>query len=274
MRATQAEFLKVLFRPEEATCFANSVKVTQVTSLKEFAELIEGQPDSALPVFFSINPMDVNSKRSDEAVTSFRNFLLEFDNIPLEKQRSLGDKIPYSSEVFSGNKSIHYIISLETPLKTREEYDAVARRLMKAFPEADKSTKNPSRLSRFPGAHRPGGKEQLMLHMRGPVANDKFFLWLDKLAPVDDSGSKPRTDWTSIERSLGGINVFTRDFLQYGAEPGVWNITLFQAACDMVRNGFGYSDICAAMECITGHLDNNDKASIRSAVKTAGQNGD
>lgn len=136
-------FLKVLFEPEEQTCYASSPYDTKLYA----------QPTSDC-VFFSINPM--HTSRKDENVTCYRNILLELDKVPIEQQMNLVlSKIPVSTIVFSGNKSYHFIISLKEPAKDRETYDRIVRGLMQAIPEADPTTKNPSRLSRFPGVFRP-----------------------------------------------------------------------------------------------------------------------
>jgi hypothetical protein len=65
------------------------------------------------------------------------------------------NKIPVSSVVYSGGKSLHFIISLTEPLPNSVEYKNLALRLLKMFPQADKTCKNPSRLSRLPGVIRP-----------------------------------------------------------------------------------------------------------------------
>lgn len=141
---TQAErLLKLLFEPGEQTCFATNPYSTVVTSRPDVGDL-----------FFSINAL--KDARLDANVTSYRNFLLELDSVPLKDQISLvRDRLPVSSIVYSGGKSYHFIISLLVPLSSESEYRRVGRGLMEAVPEADRTTKNPSRLSRLPGVLRP-----------------------------------------------------------------------------------------------------------------------
>lgn len=140
---TQERFLQLLFESGELTCFSSSPYGTE----------IKNAPDQT-DVFFSINPM--HTSRADSNVTSYRNFLLEIDSIPLNQQIQLvTSKLPVSAITFSGGKSYHFIISLKEPLTNESDYRRAVRGLMEAVPEADKSTKNPSRLSRLPNVIRP-----------------------------------------------------------------------------------------------------------------------
>jgi len=151
---TQQQFLNLLFEPEEQTCFAAD----------PYGITIAKQP---LPehIFFSINAM--HTSRKDDNVQSYRNILLELDKVPLEQQVALVTaKLPVSAITYSGNKSYHFIISLLEPMANRTAYDRVVRALMTAIPEADPSTKNPSRLSRLPGVFRPDtGRFQELLYL-------------------------------------------------------------------------------------------------------------
>ena len=140
---TLDRFLQTLFQPGELTCFASSPYDTELAS-----------KPSENSLWFSINP--VHTSRKDENVTCYRNFLIELDSVPLTQQIEIvRSKVPVTSIVYSGGKSYHFIISLKEPVKTEAEYRRVIRGLMEAIPEADKSTKNPSRLSRLPFRLRP-----------------------------------------------------------------------------------------------------------------------
>lgn len=139
----QSKFLQTLFEPGEQTSFAPNPYGTEIKGAPEVGDL-----------FFSINPLQ--SSRLDANVTSYRNFLLELDSIPLAEQVALvRSRLPVTSIVYSGGKSYHFIISLQTPVEDEATYRRVIRGLMEAVPEADKTTKNPSRLSRLPGVIRP-----------------------------------------------------------------------------------------------------------------------
>lgn len=158
---TQAQFLALLFDPDQQTCFAKDAKGWSVKSAPEPGD-----------VFFSINALspicDANPteswhrhdlpRRADHNVICHRNFLIELDNMPLNQQiEYVRSKVPVSAITFSGSKSYHFIISLEQPINS-SDYAKLANGLMRLLPAADKSTKNPSRLSRLPGVIRPETK--------------------------------------------------------------------------------------------------------------------
>lgn len=160
-------FLNTLFAPDSMTCYTphpHGIEVWPYPSDRD--------------VFFSINSM--HTSRADANVTCLRNFLIEIDSMPLDDQISyVTGKVPVTSIVFSGSKSYHFIISLETPLATKAEYDSVARRLLKLLPAADKSCKNPSRLSRLPLAVRPETNlVQRLVLLNERIPNDQLLLLL------------------------------------------------------------------------------------------------
>lgn len=166
----QKEFLKVLFDEGEQTCFTSTPFGTELSL----------NPDSN-DVFFSINPM-VGS-RKDANVTKFRNILIELDDRPLAEQLDyVMTKVPVSTVVYSGGKSYHFIISLVTPLQTREEYDELVRRVYALLPATDRTCKNPSRLSRLPFAVRPEtGVEQTLKGLGTRVLNAQLEALLPEL---------------------------------------------------------------------------------------------
>jgi hypothetical protein len=257
-------FWDTLFDYDDHICLASDVTGTQVYS--PYVARPEFIPPGTQ--FFSINGL--HTKRLDANVTKFRNFLLEIDDMPLTDQWIYVSNlnIPYSTVVFSGNRSYHFIISLETPLANKTEYDLVAKRLHAAVPNADKSTKNPSRLSRCPDVMRDNGKLQELMEPPSPrVSNTHFMAWLEERVPSGIlTPVRPPVEHTQLK--WNGINKFTKYFLAFGAEDGAWNSTLFAAACDMARNGYSMEEAAEAMERITGHLDSSDRTSLASAFKT------
>ena len=156
---TQEKFLKLLFDDGQQTCFSK-----EATGYKVSRVPVSGD------IFFCINALNPTTdcqpteswhrvdlpRRADCNVICFRNFLIELDSMPLEQQIAyVTSRVPVSAITFSGKKSYHFIISLMTPLKNLEEYQQFAAGLHRLLTAADKSTKNPSRLSRLPQAVRP-----------------------------------------------------------------------------------------------------------------------
>lgn len=160
---TQDKFLKLLFEPGEQTCFASTPYETEIKNAP-----------SPKDIYFSINPM--HTSRADNNVSSYRNFLLEIDSVPLEQQMQLVlSRLPVSAITFSGGKSYHFIISLKEPVADETAYRRIVRGLMEAVPEADKATKNPSRLSRLPNALRPDtGLLQELVYVGNRIALDEL----------------------------------------------------------------------------------------------------
>lgn len=162
-------FLELLFDPADNTCF----------SPNPFGTEIKPWPDSS-DVFFSINPM--KKRRKDSNVTKFRNFLIEIDDMPLNEQENyVRSVLPVTSQVFSGAKSYHFIISLETPI-TMEEYKHTWLRVQKLLPQIDKACKNPSRFSRLPFRTRKETKLEQKLHYIGcRIKTEEFLAMLPEL---------------------------------------------------------------------------------------------
>lgn len=188
--------------------------------------------------FFCINPLLPNATRKDSNVAVYRNILLEFDKGSPVEQLNLLTDIPHTMLTWSGGKSHHAIISLVEPCANRAEYDALVRRVYQAVPQADQSTKNPSRLSRTPGALRDNGNEQYLVHVKRRVSREELTAWL---GPEKTTAAPPEEQMTSLH-----ISPWTRYFLYFGAEPGKRNSELFKAACDLLRHGWSESRIEAA----------------------------
>lgn len=198
---TRDKFLETLFDPGQKTCFTKTSKGTRLR-----------QPLQT-DLFFSINALhpkkDMNPtqpyhnwytpRRADGNVICFRNFLIELDDYTTEQQiKYVSDKIPFTSAVFSGGKSVHFIVSLKTPLADAEEYSKVAYRLHTLLPLSDKTTKNPSRLSRLPGVRRPDtGAMQNLLQLNGRIANHEL---LDILPEIPEFKKAERnSDFLSVD---------------------------------------------------------------------------
>ena len=173
------QFMDVLFDPEDNVFVANDLYTGQVVNKKD---VLDGQ-------FFCLNACINGRKKSD--ITKFRNFLLEIDEIPGSKEamphREQIDliwnkyQIPFSTAVNSGNKSIHFIVSLQEPLKGLEEYEFIANWLKKIITEADKSVLVPEKLSRLIGGINQKTMREQKGHItkNGRVPNNKFLDWLN-----------------------------------------------------------------------------------------------
>jgi len=219
-------FWKTLFNSDDLTCFSFDLRDVKL----RYADCYSGES------FFSINPM--YSHRADSNVTVFRNILCEFDKDLIEVQLAniKCSEVPYTSLVFSGNKSIHMIISLEEPCKTREEYDELVKRIYRKLPDVDKSCSNPSRFSRAPGAFRNDtGKEQTLIELKQRVPRAELERWLPPKLVTPPAPT----------RLLGArlMPIWCRAFVEYGSAKGGRNRMLFAVACELFRQGFTEEEI-------------------------------
>lgn len=178
-------FLSTLFESGEATCYtpeANGYRIYEQPSNHD--------------LFFAINPLHLYGdlqptqpwhhravgRRADCNVVNHRNFLVELDTVPLDEQiHYVLERLPVTSIVTSGGKSHHFIISLKEPVNG-PEYAQIARRIHKAVPLADPTTKNPSRLSRLPFRVRPEtGRPQELIELYDRISLASLKDWLPQL---------------------------------------------------------------------------------------------
>lgn len=166
--------------------------------------------------FFCLNACDGGRKKSD--IKKFRNFLIEIDEIPgtkapmPRKEQILlihqKYKTPYSTVVSSGNKSIHFIISLEEPLDSIEDYQFIAKWIKNIVVEADPSVLVPEKLSRFIGGTNSNTqKEQKgFIPKNGRISNERFLEWLNSYPNCrPDIQLEPQSQIKTAEGKRDGI---------------------------------------------------------------------
>lgn len=191
------------------------------------------------PAFFSINPLDgsfdhaffmkehydyYTPRRADLNVIKFRNFMFEMDSTPLDVQMEVltGCGIPWTGIVYSGGKSYHAILSLENGLKVDchtldgiSEYKKIWDRLRAKIEfsaggmgydvKVDVSSKNPSRLSRFPGSVRDNGNVQSVVYIGTRISEENFNSLLDVCPKI--AGFEPE-EFNAPEQQIESIDVF------------------------------------------------------------------
>jgi hypothetical protein len=191
----------------------------------------------------ALNPIAKDAGRNDHSCTSFRNFLVELDSGPLDQQFAYikHNKLPYSAAIFSGNKSIHFLISLDEDLPGIEAYRLMSQWVLRAMPLADKDTKNPSRSIRMPGHLRDTGKYQELREFKGKVKLSDLQTWLlerPHAKPIVQE-KKPISELPSADR----IPQWVRDKLVGGlAGKGQRNANWFAVACEYCLSGFSLDD--------------------------------
>lgn len=189
MDETGQKILSLMFRPGERVCVSHNKYgyhcVPVEMAVSDDVALVS--PDADRPIervhsdkltLVCLNPS--KSWRSDENCTAFRNILVEMDYGPLKQQlehvKAIG--LPYSAAIFSGNKSIHFLISLDRDFPDEDKYRLFAQWILKSIPLADQKTFNPSRSIRIPGSYREPGKKQRLIEYKGPVKMADLANWL------------------------------------------------------------------------------------------------
>jgi hypothetical protein len=227
-------FLRALFNPGEATCYAKHPKGRSVFPIESPPKWVQ---------FFSVNPIEPlvdheptkpyhapdKPRRADHNCTAFRNFLIEIDSIPLDEQlkyvSDLG--LPFSTCTYSGGKSYHFVVALEETFNGRQEYDYYATWLHNIVQLADHSARNPSRLSRFPGVIRVDkNKEQSLICVPGRVPNEVFYDWLNANDWAQPAPPEKRAE-VLIPGVLGRLSMATESYLMFGADKGFQNNALY-----------------------------------------------
>lgn len=133
------------------------------------------------------NPVDGQGV-GNKNVTRWKYALVESDTLPVQEQDALYRKyeLPIAALVHSGGKSLHAIVRVDAP--DQEEYYKRVSFLYDFLEgkgiDVDKNNRNPSRLSRMPGATRNGQRQFLAGTNIGRKSWDE---WLDFVEGIDDT---------------------------------------------------------------------------------------
>lgn len=191
--------------------------------------------------FVCINP--ISGARTDDNVTAYRSFLLEFDTMSLEDQQKLIDnsELPWSARVFSGNKSYHYIITLDKDLP-KEVWTFYYKWLLNIFPQADQSCKNPSRASRFGGNVRKDTGKTMNMIVKQRVSQDELDAFLSKSPDAKPSARKKREEKVNLDDLPPGFIPPVLKTLKLGYYHPAFqtgrNQGWFVTACQLAKYGY------------------------------------
>lgn len=188
------------------------------------------------------NLITYNAMRGERLDTraGLRTFLLEWDTGTVDEQlQHIKDNgIPVSSLVWSGNKSVHALIVLETPIPNIDAYRYLARWACTAA-GADGANINPCRFTRIPECVNVETlSEQTLLFIGKRTPNAVFDAWLMKnhsKAPVAAAEPIVRKFDTP---NLNGLKPWTKMLLNKGLRKGSRNRAMYEIAVDLWRNGF------------------------------------
>lgn len=187
-------YLNTLFKSDDYICICRTpsdyYSIQRDKWALELGKLIAINPS---------NPETNTRKNSD--VTKYRNFLIEFDDIPIREQYEGIKRLnfPFSTITYSGNKSLHIILSLKEELKNEREYYFYANWIHNIFSKylstPDNSTKSPSFLTRFPNVLADNGYVgQKVLAIKPRVKNYDLVYWLESFSECKPTDFIERID--------------------------------------------------------------------------------
>ncbi|MBX9766965.1 MAG: hypothetical protein K2X47_06820 [Bdellovibrionales bacterium] len=269
--------LSLIFDEDETVCSSSTVFATPSKSQSEV---------SAEDAFLTINPVKGFRRLAD--VTAFRSFLVEidpkgWDQVDAHEQKRLLEwqteyirrsGLPYSASIFSGNKSIHFLVVLDEPFQNHDEYKFHFRWLSNILGEVDVQAGNAIIGVRVPGHVRSDtGKMQRLDCVKGRVPREEFLAFLEKHSdarprvsqPFIKSGTQIRQclETTPQEGAYGRLNRRTLFFLMAGAPEGEWHGEFRLAVKDLKAQNYSIEEAEAHLTRIEGYLDTTDKKQIR-----------
>lgn len=261
MRKEFSDLLDLMFEENESVCVSpnkfayHSVPIRDL-KLGSVGLALNTEPeevnyyDANDMLLMAVNP--IRGPRADENCTAFRSFLIEVDFGPLSEQHEYIKKMgmPFTSCVFSGNKSLHFGLTLDEDLTSIETYRYFSRYILNIMTLADQNTLNPSRGIRVPGGIREG-KEQRLVSLKSRIPMVELTAWLSQwpeLAPkpfkVPEERFAPGS--VSVEQALKHLKPWMAQALLSGIDRSVKggrNKTWFIIASELSSFGLGYYDI-------------------------------
>ena len=180
-------YLQVLFKPDDhVSLVTNDVwqnddgkwlprKGASDRTAAELIASLEKHPDDLgatvgdwkpeAGAWIRFNPVDGQGVKN-ENVTAFRYALVESDNMSISDQDAMLRKLelPIAALVHSGGKSLHAIVHIDADSyeEYRKRVEFLYDFLAKNGVTIDRQNRNPSRLSRMPGATRNGNRQYLV----------------------------------------------------------------------------------------------------------------
>lgn len=211
-------------------------KKDEIIALKHtFNSLVSYEPNGQQ--FFCVNPIKQPGSNKLENIASYRNILIEFDNMSQKEQWKKVEKmqLPWTTCVFSGKKSLHFIVSIEDEFKDEPEYRFYAE-ILTSLLKSDDSCINANRLSRLAGSVREDtGNVQELIEVRRPILKQELVNWGSLL-----HGSK----WNKIKEGIVKREQFKEGRVQLDTELKTILPKIYQ---DMVEHGVKHP------ECETRH---------------------
>lgn len=247
MHETAKQLFSLMFKPGETVCVSHNKFGYHSIPLKN---AING-PITLVPptdksewqypkpeelTLLALNP--IKGFRQDLNCTAFRSFLVEMDYGPLPEQLAYVKKLgmPYSAVIFSGNKSLHFLTTLDTDLPSEDVYRIFSEWILNIMTLADQNTKNPSRSIRIPGAYREPGKKQILVESHGLVKINDLVSWLNKHPEAKPKEKQERI--ISEDADFSKVKGWVCKALKDGIMPPNRNKQWFSVGVEFALSGF------------------------------------
>lgn len=213
-------YLEVLFDPDDIVGYVHSAKFDEdrqkwvpenagtyqkqkklIQNLKKYKsfDTAFGTINEEAGAWIRINALD-GKGASDKNVTRFTHALVEADTMTIEEQKKflIGSKLPIAALLESGGKSVHAVIKIDAKdkMEFKQRVDFLFDWLNKHKFVVDEANKNPSRLSRLPGAMRNGNIQRLLATNIGCTS---WLEWIDLVNGVDDNLPPILDFWDQIQ---------------------------------------------------------------------------
>lgn len=233
-KTTPGEFLSQVFHPDDYVCVAFQLNQTDVVhTARDWSLLYEQGPSlSSRPdgVWFTTNPLlDHESQRKDTEVADFRYCLVELEvpkperaNMSADLKREACERfyatlhesgLPIAAIYLSGDASVHALVNIgASGVEQWKERVALVYQYCGSMPGLDKGNKNPSRLSRLPGAFRDGACQSLLSWNVGPAS------WDEWQPPIDDGLPKIETFGEMNREAIAEPEQLIKNLLHKGSK--------------------------------------------------------
>lgn len=251
--------------------------------------------------FLSMNPIKPNKTRSKNNVAVMRNMLFEIDAILDDNLKPILDEngkeipmphrdqvkfmekhgLPWSTMLHTANKSIHYVVSLETPAESTEVYDAIWNTISNILGNrTDKKVKHHGAVGRAPGAIRTDKldkpTEQRVLRVRNRVSMEALEAWFSEHNVTWQNNLVKRNDnWSSGEMNTTASDQERIDYLEEFNfvkkdewRPGNGHDFMWKLASSLKRIGVTESGALSYMETyLSSHNDKKAQENISKGHK-------
>ncbi|MEA5070271.1 MAG: AAA family ATPase, partial [Christensenellaceae bacterium] len=175
--------------------------IEQLSKCKGDIGAVVGDYKAEAGAWIRFNPLDGKGVKN-ENVTEYRFALVESDAMPIEQQYAIIHELelPVAVLVHSGKKSLHAIVRIDAANydEYRKRVDYLYTVCQKNGLKIDSQNRNPSRLSRMPGAVRDGRKQFIVAENMGKANYDQWHEWIEG---VNDDLPEPesmRDAWDNL----------------------------------------------------------------------------